>query len=350
MYIYIIIFICIILSSYLCKQDDLNTDILLRRIYCIFVAAILILLSGLRHEEIGIDTPMYKYIWDTINVSSNSLIETDVEIGFYYLMKYLKNYIGYQGFLLVVALLSIVPVSFIIYKYSRNVSLSFLFFYSSILFHTLAFAAERQAIAFGFVMVAFHFLMQRKLIYYLICLGLGFLFHRSCMIFLPSYWLYNIKFDCNYIKYWAIALAISFLFSDVFLSYFNSFWRMEYTFYEKGAGGERLFALFCMITIIGLSQIKKINDNDYETISVPLILFSISTLLWPILNINPALYRLQYYFDFFIALYIPNFLSILENNDKWRYLLIVLSGFMMLYVILVMRESDSFYPYKFFWE
>ena len=186
MYIYIIIFICIILSSFLCKQDDLNTDILLRRIYCIFVAAILILLSGLRHEEIGPDTPMYKYIWDTINVSSNSLIETDAEIGFYYLMKYLKNYIGYQGFLFVVALLSIVPVSFIIYKYSRNVSFSFLLFYSSIIFHVLEFAAQRQAIAFGFVMISFHCLMQRKLVFYLIFLVIGSLFHQSCLIFLPS--------------------------------------------------------------------------------------------------------------------------------------------------------------------
>ena len=336
------------MSFFLIKRKDLNENVLLRKYYCFIVSLILILLAGLRHESIGFDTPMYKYLWVTINVSSNSLIETDAELGFYYLMKYLKDYIGYQAFLIVDVLFLMIPVSFIIYKYSRNVSLSFLFFYSSILFHSLAFCAERQAIAFGFVMVAFHFLMQRKLIYYLICLGFGFLFHRSCIIFLPSYWLYNIKFDCNYIKYWAIALAISFLFNNVFLSYFNSFWRMEYTFYENGAGGERLFALICVIVIIGLAQIKKI--KDYEAIRVPLVLFSISPLLWPILNINPALYRLQYYFDFFIALYIPNYLSILGNNTKWRYILMPLSGFMMLYIIFVMRTSNAYYPYKFFWE
>ena len=348
MYIYFIIFLIIFSSSFIFQKDELNNNIILRRNYCIGVTIVFVLLAGLRHESIGLDTPMYKYIWETINESSNGIIETDAELGFYYLMKYLKKYIGYQAFLIVDVLFLMIPVSFIIYKYSRNVSLSFLFFYSSILFHTLAFAAERQAIAFGFVMVAFHFLMQRKLIYYLICLGFGFLFHRSCIIFLPSYWLYNIKFDCNYIKYWAIALAISFLFSNVFLSYFNSFWRMEYTFYEKGAGGERLFALLCVIVIIGLAQIKKI--KDCEAIRVPLVLFSISPLLWPILNINPALYRLQFYFDFFIALYIPNYLSILGNNTKWRYILMPLSGFMMLYIIFVMRTSNAYYPYKFFWE
>lgn len=348
MYIYIIIFICIFLSSFLYKKDDLNTDILLRRKYCIFVASILILLSGLRHEDIGPDTPMYKYIWEKINISSDSLIETDVEIGFINLMKYLRNYIGYQVFLLVVALLSIVPVSFIIYKYSRNVSFSFLLFYSSILFHALEFAAQRQAIAFGFVMIAFHFLMQRKLVFYLIFLGIGSLFHQSCMIFLPSYWLYNLRLDNNTIKYWGVVLAVSFVFSRGLFLYLNSFWRMEYGLYEEGAGGERFFALLCLIVIIGLNQPGKI--NNYETIRVPLIVFAISPLLWPILNINPALTRLQFYFDFFIALYVPNYLSILENNSKKRYLLIVLSGFMMLYVILVMRESDSFYPYKFFWE
>lgn len=348
MYIYFIIFLIIFSSSFIFRKDELNNNIILRRNYCIGVTIVLILLSGLRHESIGLDTPMYKLIWETINESSNSIIETDAELGFYYLMKYLKHYIGYQGFLLVVALFSIVPVSFIIYKYSRNVIISFLLFYSSISFHVLEFAAERQAIAFGIIMIAFHFIMKRKLIYYLICIGVAFFFHRSCVIFLPSYWLYNLRLDNNTIKYWGVVLAVSFVFSRGLFLFLNSFWRMEYGLYEEGAGGERFFALLCLIVIIGLNQPGKI--NNYETIRVPLIVFAISPLLWPILNTNPALYRLQYYFDFFIALYIPNFLSVLEKNNKWRYLLITISGFMMLYIVFVMRTTNAYYPYKFFWE
>lgn len=348
MYIYFIIFLIILLSSYIFHKAELNNNIVLRRNYCIGVAIVLVLLSGLRHESIGLDTVMYKYIYYDIRAGSDSLIVDDeAEIGFFYLMKYFGLYFDYQIFLILVASLSIIPVSFIIYTYSRNVCLSFLIFYSSILFHALEFAAERQAIAFGFVVIAYHFIMQRKLILYLSCLAIGFLFHKSCFVFLPCYWLYNLEICKRTVIFLGISLAISFATGTLIFSYVVKFWRIEYGLSEEDAGGERLFFLLCVFAYIGLSFYKDYNNNI--NVRLPLLIFSLSPLIWPVLNINPALYRLQYYFDFFLALYVPNYLYI-SANGKIRKIICFLSAFLMIYVLFKMRTAEAYYPYKFFWE
>ena len=56
-------------------------------------------------------------------------------------------------------------------------------FYSSIAFHALEFAAARQALAFTGVIIAFNFLMERKLKGFLATLFISALFHQtaSCL-------------------------------------------------------------------------------------------------------------------------------------------------------------------------
>lgn len=346
MYIYFIIFIIILVSSFF-KKYDLNNNRTLRRNYCIGVTLVLILLSGMRHEYIGADTPMYKYIFYDIESNSNSLIETDAEVGFYYLMRYFGKFAGYQMFLMLVACLSIIPVGFIIYSYSQNVCLSFLIFYSSILFQTLEFAAERQAIAFGFVMMAYYYIMQRKLVLYLLCFALAFFFHRSCVIFIPCYWLYNLEIKKKTITIWGICLLISFVCASIVFQYLVRFWRIDYSLSEEIAGGERLFLLTCVFALIGFFRYK--DYSNHINVRLPLIIYSISPLLWPIFNVNPALSRLQFYFEFFLALYVPNYLY-MSPNGKIKKIIYFITLFLMLYVLFNMRTSSVYYPYRFYWE
>lgn len=349
MYIYFLVFIVIFASSLFLLPKRLNDEIPLRRDYCIGISLIFILLAGLRGMSVGPDTSMYKAIWDSFDDDTlyHYQVEFNLEVGFLYFMKYSKMLLGYQGFLILEACLLIIPVGFIIYKYSSNVILSFLLFYASLSFHTMSFSAQRQAIALGFMLIAYHFCMQRNLMCYLACCLVGFLFHRSCLIFLPCYWLYDIPLNRKVLFFWGIILAATFSIGHIILTYIVQYWRMQYSDWEEGAGGERLFALYAVFSIVGLYNIKSLKDN--RTQSMPLVLFSLSPLLWPILNINPALYRLQTYFDFFLVLYIPNFLNASVNDDVKK-IIYALSTFLMLYVLFKMRTVDAYYPYKFFWE
>lgn len=62
------------------------------------------------------------------------------------------------------------------------------------------------------------------------------------------------------------------------------------------------------------------------------------------------MFRLTFYFDFFVAIFIPNFIFALSAHKNLRRALIAISVFMMLYVVLMMRTVEAYYPYKFVWE
>ena len=122
----------------------------------------LVFISGFRNSCVGIDTSMYQYIWEGYRPGVYRNLDIDSEYGFAYLMIFFRQFSNYTTFLLVVACLSILPVGYIVSKYSKNVCFSFLLFYSSVLFHTLEFAAERQAIAFWWCNISLPFFNEKK--------------------------------------------------------------------------------------------------------------------------------------------------------------------------------------------
>lgn len=315
----------------------------------ILILLFLIFLIGLRAENIGIDTGQYAYIWNYgIKAGNYDFISTDAELGYFYLQTFLKQFIDYQAFLVVIAVLSIVPISWCLNKYSSNWAFALLIFYASIPFHTLEFAAARQCLAFTGVVVAYHFLMQRNLKGYLITLCLSLLFHQTAIVFLPCYWLYGIKLTKKAMVIWSGFLCVTFLLASTIFGFLNSFSRIDYSTSDVAAGGSRLFVVTLLFVAIGFMCKDKINGN--AKIKMPFLIYSISPLLWPILNANPALYRLQYYFDFFLCLYVPNLLCVLPKNSKLKIALYCLTLFVTLYVVLYMRTAEAYYPYKFFWE
>ena len=319
------------------------------RVFLLLIDVLLILMIGLRAECIGIDTGQYAYIWNyDIKAGNFDYISTDAEVGYFYFQTFFKQFIDYQSFLVIIAIISIVPINWCIYKYSSRWSFTLLIFYASIAFHTLEFAAARQCLAFTGVVIAYHFLMRRNLKGYLVTLVFSLFFHQTAIIFLPCYWLYNIKLTKKVMLLWTGCLCVSFWLSKIIFGFLNSFSRIDYSTSDVAAGGSRLFMITLLFVVIGFMCNNKINSD--VKIKMPFFIFSITPLLWPILNGNPALYRLQYYFEFFLCLYVPNLLYVLPKNSKLKIVLFCLTIFVTLYIVLYMRTSEAYYPYKFFWE
>lgn len=347
MYIYLVYFIGLFLLSFCLDRKNVPKKII--QAYFFFVSIVLIFLIGSRAETVGIDTGQYAYIWNYhIKAGDFDYIDTDAELGYYYLQTFFKLFVSYQSFLFIIGGVSIVPICYVVYRYSKKCALAVLIFYSSIAFHTLEFAAARQCLAFTGVVIAYHFLMRRNLKGYLVTLVFSLFFHQTAIIFLPCYWLYNIKLTKKVMLLWTGCLCVSFLLSKIIFGFLNSFSRIDYSTSDVAAGGSRLFMITLLFVVIGFMCNNKINSD--VKIKMPFFIFSITPLLWPILNGNPALYRLQYYFDFFLCLYVPNLLYVLPKNSKLKIVLFCLTIFVTLYIVLYMRTSEAYYPYKFFWE
>jgi len=315
--------------------------------FCLSITMMLILIAALRHDNIGIDTITYKYIFQSIQ-NNTYAIETRLEEGYLYINEWVGKFGDYRLFWFVVASISMLPVCFVIKEYSAYCGYSLLLFFASVGFHTMELAAMRQALAFGFIVLAFHFLMRRNLLFYLLMVFLAFTMHRSSVIFLPCYWLYSLRLNKKVLIAWGILLALCFVYGYTIFLRINALWSIDYTLTEVEAGGERFFMVNLLFVIIGLANYKKF--NDIPQIRVPLLIYSISVLLWPMLNSNPALFRLQYYFDFFYVLFLPNLICVLSKNWRLKYGLIAASLFVALYIILVLRNVPAYSPYYFYWE
>lgn len=350
MYTYVLYFTLIALSPLLYRNSLLNRNNHLRKIYCAIITVFLVCISGLRSISVGIDTEMYQAIWNyqIAGDFERAITYNESESPTYVLMCFFKYVLNYNGFLFVIAILTITPICYVIYKYSKICFFSFLIYYSSIYFHTLEFAAMRQSVAFGFAILSFHFAQQKQLYKYLIFLIIAILFHHSAIVFLPCYWLVKLKLNRHFMTLWTVTLIISFVVGKILFDYLNLFSRIDYSESDQEAGGERLFFLMLILVIIGFINYKVINKHNY--ISAPFILFSISLLLRPLLVGNPALSRLQYYNDFFMCLFVPNIVYYLPKRNVARLSYITIVLFYSIYVVLVMRQVPAYYPYFFFWE
>lgn len=185
---------------------------------------IMLLLCGLRGEDVGTDT--YNYL-------SHYKYEVGERIEpLYSLTIDICHYIGLtpHQFIFVTALLTFVPLYIFVRKYSVNPCFSALIYISySATFFGLAFNGVRQAIAMSFLIFSIYYLSKKdRVIRSLIFLIIAILFHYSCLVLLPFFIaLYFVRSISKEFVY--IALIVSFIFgitfgqNDYFLQFFRYF-------------------------------------------------------------------------------------------------------------------------------
>ena len=115
------------------------------------IAAVLIVVDN----NYGTDIEAYKNMYNIVNTERHNLI--GLEIGYKYSMitfKYLF-FLDFPYFMFFITSFSIISVKFIVNKYSANIILSILIFYSFYYFLYTA-SALRQCIALCFTFYSFH--------------------------------------------------------------------------------------------------------------------------------------------------------------------------------------------------
>jgi len=322
-----------------------------RRIYSFLITIVLIFLAGFRGLTVGRDTDQYSEIFDSIKGHSLSfcLKDSTVEYG-YTVFQYVVVNLGgnYQIFLLLTAALTLFPVGYVIYKYSKHPWISFLIFISFPIFTTLAFSALRQGIAFGFILFAFHFSQKNQLYSYLLCLIFAYFFHATALIFLPVYWISKIKLTNKVIFVSIVLMVIGYLLKEVLFVYLNSQARITYE--VEDAGGDNMYLFFVAIVLFSFIYRKYAMDN-YSSNAIYLYMIILSVVIWPLCSANPGLFRLTFYFNFFLVFYVSNFIYSIRNTITKKaavILFVVVSFYSIGYII--MRPELINYPYFFNWE
>lgn len=325
-------------------------------IYFYFFTFILICICGLRSVKIGLDTPQYYFLFRDASKFQNlfdfiSHIKKDrehPEWG-YIVYEWCLSLIGnYNSFLFVTAIITILPLMWLIYKYSKipwlSIALFILFGYFTFYMSTL-----RQAIALAFCFFAFHYSLQNKLLKYLFCLFLAFLFHQTAIVFFPIYWIKKIPLNRKVLFATIILIVSSFVIRNYIYLLFLSVSRTDYT-EHIAAGGFRMYITMLLVIGIGFISMKEIKANELNKKLFYMMI--VCAFLWPILSIgSPALYRLYYYYHIFIILFSANLaMSIklkLRRNIVILFFVLIGSAY---FITQVVYGELNVYPYNFNWE
>lgn len=318
--------------------------------YFSIISFILIAISGLRSNAVGTDTSMYERLFNYGNSLplKEDITTTIMEHG-YVVFEHIIGSIfhNYQWFLIITAVVTIIPVTVLIYKYSEKPWMSY-FLFITFGYFPFFMDAVRQAIAIAIILIAFIFVKKKKLISFLICIGLGCTFHITAIIFLPVYWINKLKLNRKSIIGAMVCIVSGFIFKQPLFQFLNKYARQSYVF--RDAGGQRMYVFMLLSTILGFLYYKDIIKQN-ENNKIFLYMIIVSAVIWPIMSFNPALARLYFYYSIFIIIYVPNLIESIKNNGAK---IIITAGYLFVggyYLITqVITKGNNYYPYYFFWK
>lgn len=353
MSIFIIVFILLFAIHHITAiYRDSKKNRLIETILCFIV---LWLVQGLRHESIGIDSrEAYLPFFDMIE--GDSLFDFKesyfaFEPGFVFLSKLIRSVISSnpQIYILTCSFISIAPLAYLFYKYSSNISFSFLVFATLILYH-FGFSGIRQAIAIAITCISFEFIIRKKLLLFLGMIFLASTIHTSALFFMvtyPVYWFLKLDRQKLFIMLIIFALFLTilrpiteivmniFFVHDAYLNKLNN--SMDSPSYNM------------IIIFIAVFLFTYMGNNSQKLQQYRSLLF-MTIILQSLALITATGARMALYYIPYVCLTIP--LALDGYRGKSRTVLSLgISGFLIFFFFFVNGKGYlDVIPYKFFWE
>lgn len=322
-------------------------------IYSFLITMQFILLSGLRHRIIGADTPNYmddfdivvskrswEELWEMLRLS---ILENNYEVrdvGYTIFAKATQLFVpNSRWYLIFIAILIMVPLGWWIRKKASNQFLSYIVF-TCLFFPFYGLTGIRQVLALVLVSIfGYELILKRKFFSYLLLVLFAALFHKTVIIMLPFYFVYNIKLKKIYWYIIMMGILACFLLKNYIAAFLNRVGGYNYEYYE--GAGTYVFTLLVLailfLSFLYYDKLIKQNPNNVHYINAVVI----GSFVLPMSYINPTLFRLGYYYFIYLIMLIPE----LVNVFKEKKLVKILIFFAMLVTLF-----KNAVPYRFFWQ
>lgn len=230
-------------------------------------------------------------------------------IGLPIVMKIIRYYTDdYQWVIIITAAIVCFAYYKLLLKYSENGFISVMWF-MGMLFYTFLFSAFKQAWAMAFLCFAFDAVFEKKLLRFIVFVGLSTLFHFPAIIFLPAYWIARLKINRAFPILMFSVLAFVFIFRAQLLNLMVSTYAKGEGDYSSNAGffGTK-FVFMVLMILFGLYQYYKHKYNtDYGTnhFSVLLYFMGIAAIIQTFCLYDNVFERLADYYYQFSILFVP---------------------------------------------
>lgn len=348
MIVFIIIFL--LLGLLLLIENKSNKTFI-----CISCFFIIWLIQALRAPGIGCD-PFYTYIphfESQGDVEISNLFITEDNYKFepgYQICTRLIRLIStdIQTFLALTSLIILAPIAFCFSKLSKNIALSFIIFSGLILYH-FSFSGLRQSIALAITLFSTFFIFKRKFLIYLGLILLAFFFHKSAIIFLPAYFLYNVTISRMGILFSALCLIILFISAGGIAEYIRLlvFGADKYAGYlgaNVGAFGLTILYILLTVFVLYFSNWKNKHQNFLCWMAIATLMFQ------PLGLVSQAADRIGYYFLIYFSISIPNTIVDAKLDSSSKKIMKTIFYFAMIVIFCYCNAGGylDVVPYRFF--
>lgn len=328
-----------------------------------FIALLLIsFIVGFRYK-VGVDWQVYKSSFEIFQYNPNlKHNEQTMELGFFAINKIIANWgLSYEWMFFAVALLT----WYFFFKSVPKIILPlFIFFLFVDEYFFWGLNGVRQFIALSIWLAATRFIINKKIMKYILLIGIASLFHKSVLILLPLYFLQEKK---HYNKILIVSMFIGSLivgsskglisltetitlwlgqhiqFINTYATYIGTDLFEVNSELETGWGYIFKILVNLIIILIGNNIVKK-NPNT----SIYFVLFFIGAILFNLSYNIQIISRINNYFLIVRSVVLAIIVWHYWKNFKNRYLII---GFCSLYFIIFLRaifnSSNMCSPFQF---
>lgn len=297
-----------------------------RKLLVILSLLIPICIAGLRYY-VGTDFEAYLILYNKYEaIPLNDVFSSDIEISFVIICKIASIFNNPRLIFWIYAIITLLFSYHGINKLfkNNNDNIAWMLFVYLFNFYINSFNIMRQGASIAISLYAISYIFERKLIKYVFYIFLAFLFHKSSIIMLPLYFIYDNKKKIGkqiFICLFATLITINFDYLFQFLIQFQIF--EKYSIYDSSleAGNKTLILniIICCILIIKYKKLYKYNEENIFFITMYIVGTIISFLGFR----TPFLKRLS---NYYLLSSIPLFANLItiEKKAKDRLLMIVI--------------------------
>lgn len=303
---------------------------------------LLFLFSGVRYK-VGYDYE-YTYLPGYYHIVNG--YESRFEIIFVWLNKLVYHIFNNVDWLFIISsFITLYLVYKTIRKYSDNVTLSILMLFVT-RFYLYSFTQVRQYIAIAIFIYAIKYIVNKDLKRYLLCILIAIGFHKTAIIYLPIYFIGNLKLSRS--KY-ILAIMSSIILNPIIQKIYYIFGTYLYSGYiEKGYGIANssivMIATTIIITSICIFYYNKIivEEKNKVWLNIHLVLCILAITIG---NINES-YRIVGMFMYASILLIPSCYKVATKNQKLIIALVLIGTAIMASYLMLTYGSGTMLPYR----
>ena len=323
-----------------------------RKTYCVILGIILFLIAALRSTSVGIDSE--RYAWHFYNLQQldfQGIIDYyQSELGFYFLVK-LLTFISsdHQIMFAFIGAIYAYSISRFIYNYSIEPMVSFIMLIPMVYF-AFTLTGLRQTMALSILLISIDYILDRRLLKFLLIVFIASLFHQSALFFAPAYIIKNKNITFKRIFLYLAFMPIVFLLRPFIVRAVQFFLYSSYSIdWSQSAGGWSTLSTYVLILIVATifkKQLEKQNGNFPFFFTM----MYIGTLVQMFVPLQPNIFRVSMYYNIASIILIPGILK--TQKDRVSKLIAYTIFFVLMgvqYYVFTFNAAGV-QPYKFFWQ